>query len=180
MISMKNPTDVAAVIEILLLAILLLCGCKTTKQVQKQPQLRQKDSVRVEYRERTIYVPDTVYFEIPSQTAERTIADSVSHLENDYASSDARINFDGTLTHSLFSKPQIMPVPTEKKIECRDSIVYRDKIVKQTETVTKQVEHKKTWWEQTQIYGFWAAVIFIAVIYRKEIFDAVVRLIKKK
>ncbi len=164
-------------IIIIAAAALLLEGCCTCKNLPTiQVREQERDSVRMEYRERTVYVPDTVFVEIPAQTAERTTADSVSHLENDYASSDARLNFDGTLTHTLNSKPQIKPVPTERQIEYRDSIVYRDRVVKEKETVTEYVEHKQSWWEQTQIYGFWAALILVAVIYRKKIFQAVVRL----
>lgn len=162
-------------------AALLLEGCCTcrhaaTTQIVEQ----QQDSVRVEYRERTVLVPDTVFVEIPAQTAERTTADSVSHLENDYAGSDARVNTDGTLTHTLYTKPQQKPVASEKIIEYRDSIVYRDRWRTRENTVTEFVEHKRSWWEQTQIYGFWAAIIIFAIIYRKKLFQAVVRLFLRK
>lgn len=166
---------------ILLMAVaLLMVGCRTSKNISTQEQEYKRDSVRIEYRERTVLVPDTVYFEIPRQTAERTIADSVSHLENDYASSDARLNSDGTLTHTLNSKPQLKPVPTERKIEYRDSIIYKDRWRDKKQTVTEYVEHKLSWWEQTQIYGFWAAIAIVAIIYRKKIFQTVVRLFLKK
>jgi hypothetical protein len=165
---------------IIILAALFLCGCRTTRQIPTQTEELKKDSVRVEYRERTVFVPDTVYLEIPLQTAERTTADSVSHLENDYASSDARINLDGTLFHTLATKTQSKPVPTERRIEYRDSIVYRDKAVTRNNTVTEYVERSMTWWEQAQIYGFWAALILLAVVYRRKIFNAAIRLILGK
>ena len=157
-----------------------LAGCRSSKSLTTQSQEYRRDSVRVEYRERTVFIPDTVYFEIPRQMAERTIADSVSHLENDYASSDARLNSDGTLTHTLNSKQQLKPVPTERKIEYRDSIIYKDRWMDKKQTVTEYVEHKLSWWEQTQIYGFWAVIAIVAIIYRKKIFQAVVRLFLKK
>lgn len=159
-------------------AAILLVSCGSSKHLTTQE--RQRDSVRVEYRQRTVFVPDTVFVEIPAQKAERTTKDSTSYLENDYASTDARINTDGTLTHTLQSKQQIKPVPTEKRIEYRDSIVYRDRWRTRTNTVTKYVEHKRTWWEQTQIYGFWAAITVVAIAYRKKIFKTVVRLFLKK
>lgn len=167
-------------IIILTAAVLLLGGCCTCRKAATQVVEQRHDSTRIKYRERTVYVPDTVFVEIPKQTAERTTADSVSHLENDYASTDARINTDGTLTHTLQSKPQIKPVPAEKRIEYRDSIVYRDRWRTRKNTVTEYVEHKRSWWEQTQIYGFWAAIIIFAITYRKKIFQAVVRLFLKK
>lgn len=159
-------------------AAILLVSCGSSKLLTTQE--RQRDSVRVEYRQRTIFVPDTVFVEIPAQKAERTTKDSTSHLENDYASSDARLNSDGTLTHTLHSKPQAKPVPIKRPVEYRDSIVYKERINNKNNTVTEYVEHKRSWWEQTQIYGFWAAIIVIAITYRKKIFQTVVRLFLKK
>lgn len=129
----------------------------------------QQDSVRIEFRERIVYVPDTVFIEIPAQTAERTTSDSTSHLENDYAESDARINPDGTLFHSLNTKPQVKPVPTERPIEYRDSVVYRYRIKKETVTETEYIEKNLSWWEKTQIYGFYILIVLLVVLYRKPI-----------
>lgn len=157
-----------------------LAGCRSSKSLVTHSQEYRRDSVRVEYRERTVFVPDTIYFEIPRQIAERTAADSLSHLENDYASSDARLNSDGTLTHTLNSKPQLKPVPTKRRVEYRDSVIYKDRWRDKKQTVTEYIEHKLSWWEQTQIYGFWAAIAIVAIIYRKKIFQTVVRLFLKK
>ena len=162
------------------MVIFTLISCRSSKSLITQTQEYKRDSVRVEYRERTVFVPDTVFVEIPVQKAERTTKDSISHLENDYAVTDARINSDGTLTHTLNSKPQVKPVPIKRPIEYRDSIVYKDKAISKNNTITKYVAHKLSWWEQTQIYGFWAAIIVVAIIYRKKIFQTVVRLFLKK
>lgn len=159
-------------------ATIFLISCGSSKHLTTQE--RQRDSVRVEYRQRTVFVPDTVFVEIPAQKAERTTKDSTSHLENDYASSDARVNADGTLTHTLHSKPQAKPIPIKRPIEYRDSIVYKEKIINKNNTVTKYVKHKRSWWEQTQIYGFWAAIAIVAIIYRKKIFQTLVRHFLKK
>lgn len=161
----------------------LLTGCGTTKVATSSDIREEKnDSVRIEYRERTILVPDTVFVEIPAQTAERTTPDSLSHLENDFAESNARINQDGSLFHDLKTKPQAKPVPTQKEIQYRDSIVYKDRIVKVrvTETKTVEVEKKLNWFQKTQIYGFWALLLLLAIIYRKQIFGAILRLFLKK
>jgi hypothetical protein len=108
------------------------------------------DSVRVEYRERVTIVPDTVYIEIPLQTAERATRDSTSRLENDYAVSVSRIDSAGVLHHELRTKPQTKAVETERTIEYRDSIVYRDKIVKVTETVEKSAT--PTTWQLVKVF----------------------------
>lgn len=170
----------------IVLTAVLLTACasprKATTSSSTDFSVQRRDSVRIEYRERTVLVPGTVFVEIPAQTAERTTPDSLSHLENDYAESNARINQDGTLFHDLRTKPQAKPVPTKKEVQYRDSIVYKDRIVKLrvTETKTVEVEKKLSWFQKTQIYGFWALLLFLAIIYRKKLFGAIVRRILKK
>lgn len=151
-------------ISLLLLIALLLTACGTPKKLTTT----QQDSTRIEIRETVIYVPDTVFVEIPAQTAERTTQDSTSHLENDYALSDARINPDGSLYHDLKTKPQKKPVPFEKPVEKKGSIIYRTQYIDRE--VTVEVERELSWWEKTQIYGFWGLVIILFIVYRKKIF----------
>ena len=151
-------------ISLLLLIALLLTACGTPKKLTTT----QQDSTRIEIRETVIYVPDTVFVEIPAQTAERTTQDSTSHLENDYALSDARINPDGSLYHDLKTKPQEKPVPIETPVERKDSIIYRTQYIDRE--VTVEVERELSWWEKTQIYGFWGLVVILLIVYRKKIF----------
>lgn len=151
-------------ISLLLLIALLLTACGTPKKLTTT----QQDSTRIEIRGTVIYVPDTVFVEIPAQTAERTTQDSTSHLENDYALSDARINPDGSLYHDLKTKPQEKPVPIEKPVERKDSIIYRTQYIDRE--VTVEVERELSWWEKTQIYGFWGLVVILLIVYRKKIF----------
>lgn len=151
-------------ISLLLLIALLLTACGTPKKLTTT----QQDSTRIEIRETVIYVPDTVFVEIPAQTAERTTQDSTSHLENDYALSDARINPDGSLYHDLKTKPQEKLVPIEKPVERKDSIIYRTQYIGRE--VTVEVERELSWWEKTQIYGFWGLVVILLIVYRKKIF----------
>jgi hypothetical protein len=95
-------------------------------------------------------------------------------LENDYAQSDARIEPDGSLFHSLETKPQEKPVPVERPIEYRDSIVYRDREIK----VTVPVERELTWWQQTQMKGFWVAIIVaVVIIFKKRMLNFIRRFI---
>lgn len=99
--------------------ILLLTACCTSRKLTTV----QSDSVRVEVVKTVEYIHDTVTVEIPAQTAERTTRDSSSHLENDFAESDARINSDGTLYHDLRTKPQEKEIPVEVPKERKDSII---------------------------------------------------------
>ena len=133
--------------------------------------IHQQDSVDVRVETRIEYVPDTVFIEIPAQTSERETADSTSHLENDYATSDARINPDGTLYHDLKTKPQKKPVKFEKPVERKDSTIYKTKTVTETEIV--KVPRDLTWWQKTQIYGFWVILFILVIVYRKKILSFV-------
>lgn len=159
----------------------LLTGCAATKKTLATDS-SQLDSVRIEYRERTVFVPDTVFVEIPAQTAERTTPDSISHLENDYSESTAKINQDGSLYHDLKTKPQTKPVPVQKEVQQRDSVrvEYRDRTVTETVVETVEVEKKLSWFQKTQIAGFWTLLVFLMIVYRKKIFGAIVRRILKK
>lgn len=161
------------VIGVIVCALLSSCSCHKNMISEH----KERDSVRVEVRTETVYVTDTTYIEIPAQTAERTTADSVSHLENDYATSDARINVDGTLTHTLATKPQSKPVEFQKPVEHRDSIVYRDKVVTKTDVQIKEVERNLSWWEQTRIYGCYVLAILLVILYRKPIWKFVKKLV---
>ena len=157
----------------MLAAVLLIGGCSPTKHLTTTKQ-QQQDSTRVEIRKEIVYVPDTVYLEIPAQTAERTTRDSTSHLENDYAESDARINSDGSLYHDLKTKPQEIPKEVQTPVERNDSIVYKYRTV--YETVEVEVERELTWWQKTQMYGFWVALLVIAITYRKGIWSIIKRI----
>lgn len=121
-----------------------------------------QDSTRTEYRERIVLVPDTVFLQIPLQSAERTTADSVSHLENEFAVSDARITAEGLLFHSLQTKPQTKPIATEREVITRDSVIYKDRCINATKTV--QVERALTAFQRIQICGFWLLSVIMATI----------------
>lgn len=129
-----------------------------------QPKLLgdyKQDSVRVEVVENVVYVHDTLIHEVPLIKEVQSVRDTISHLSNTYAESWASVRSDGTLSHSLLTRPQRIPIPYKKTEKHRDSIVYRTI----EERVVVEVERNLSWWEQTQIKGFWALLAFIAVIY---------------
>lgn len=130
-----------------------LLGCKSWKQGVTEKE-QKEDSVRIEYREKIVKVPVTVYVEVPVEQKEKMTKDSTSHLETQFAVSDAAmIWIDGVpfLRHSLANKPQ--------KIQKSDSVpvVYKDR----TEWKTRRVYYTKTeirekqlsWWQKTQMYA---------------------------
>lgn len=154
----------------ILAVALLLAGCSPCKHIVANQEQRQ-DSTHTEVVTKTYFVTDTVFVKIPAQTAERTTADSVSQLENDYATSEARINADGTLYHDLKTKPQDIPKEVQTPVERKDSIVYRYRYRDVVKTV--EVERELTWWQKTLMYGFWVAMAallaYICIANRKRI-----------
>lgn len=152
----------------------ILAGCKSTKYV---PVYVQNDSVRTVVKTETVYEKDTAYIEIPRQTAERITKDTISSLENDFATSNAWITSDGTLHHTLATKEQELPFEYDKKIERTDSTSTKQG----TTTIVKTVEKELSWWQQTEIYGFrvLAALLAIGLVwkYRKAIMAFIRKLI---
>lgn len=144
---------------------LLAAACAPCRQLAGS----QQDSIRVETVVRTEYVPDTIFWEVPSESTRQTVRDTVSRLETSLAISEARITSRGELFHSLENKVQTRQIPVKKEIVYRDSLVYRD----QTNTEIVEVERKLSWWQQTQMKGFWVALAVIVLILRKNIFSIV-------
>ena len=142
----------------------LFLSCRTGRQVVV---VEARDSVRVEERVREIKVTDTLFVEVPAQSAERTTTDSTSHLGNDYAVSDARLMIDGSLYHSLETKPRTDTLTQELSVQAKDSIIYREKVIPQVVTVEKELSD----WQKIQIRGFWIFLILTSVyiIIRKKV-----------
>lgn len=151
----------------------LLCSCGAGRHLPVQ--IEQKDSVRVVVREVTKYIRDTMLLEIPAQTTENTTRDTSSHLETDYAESDARIKPDGTLHHTLRNKEQDKPVPVDVPITQKDSIVYRDKYVYETIEVPREF----TSWQKWQMRSFWILLAIVVVyVFRKPLLVLIQRFYK--
>ena len=142
---------------LLLLSLALASACSTVRP------LSTTDSTKVEVRTETVIEKDTVFVELPRVVERVAVQDTTSHLENEFALSDARIS-GGVLKHSLETKPVKMPAVVDKQIVYRDSVVFRDRV--QTQTV--EVEKKLTGWQQAKIRvgGFcFFAVILIGLYY---------------
>ena len=141
----------------------LFSSCRTGRQVVV---VEARDSVRVEERVREIKVTDTLFVEVPMQKESTTVRDSMSHLENDYAISDARIMIDGSLYHSLETKPRIDTLTQELSVQVRDTTIYREKVIPQIVTVEKGLSD----WQKIQIRGFWIFLILTSgyIIIRKK------------
>lgn len=136
---------------LLLLAVASACGAA-------RPLANTADSTRVEVHVEREFIHDTAYVEMPVIIEKVQTLDTTSKLENDYARSEAVVSA-GILKHSLETKPAQLPVPVEKEIVYRDSIVFRDRVV----TEVKEVERQLTLWQQFKMRAGVAAMILTAL-----------------
>lgn len=156
---MKEATKqkIEACVWVVVFALtMFLMGCKTKKVIDKTES---KDSVRIEYREKLVKVPVTVYVEIPAEEKEKFTNDTTSHLETSFAFSDAAIVWiDGVafLNHKLANKPQ--------KIEKTDSVGVKEKtyykIIYRTRYKSKIVEREPSLKDKFSIYLQCMGIVF--------------------
>ena len=162
----ETKISVATTVAIFLFiaTVMLFSSCRTGRQVVV---VEGKDSIRIEERVREIKVTDTLFVEVPMQKESTTVRDSMSHLENDYAISDARIMADGSLYHSLETKTRTDTLTQELSVQAKDSIIYREKVVPKIVPVEKGLSD----WQKIQIRGFWIFLILTSVyiIIRKKV-----------
>lgn len=145
-----KPSQFVTVWVAVLIVLMFTISCCPCRHIATSTA----DSVRVETHTRTEFVRDTLFIEVPVESVSQTVATDFSHLETQFAVSDARIESDGRLFHSLWNKPQNAPVAVETPIIYRDSIVYRDRAVNSI----VEVERPLTAWQRFQMSGFWVLV----------------------
>lgn len=136
-----------AVGAVVILLALLLAGCSPVRTVA----VPVRDSTATAVRTRTIVVTDTQFVTLPPQTVYRVTPDTTSHIETDYAASDAAIR-GGLLHHTLVTRPMPVPVPVQHRETVRDSIVYREREVPVPVPVVVEVEKPLTAWQQAQLW----------------------------
>lgn len=170
---MKNekipPAITAAIFVFIAIVMLLFSSCRTGQQVVV---VEGKDSIRIEERIREIKITDTLFVEVPIQKESTTVRDSSSHLENDYAVSDARIMADGSLYHSLETKARTDTLSKELSVQAKDSIIYRYKL--NTKVVT--VEKPMGWFTQMRL---WLGNVMLVLIAGATIWSAARLFLKK-
>ena len=110
---------------ILFIVMFLMMGCSICHRVQYVPVATKTDSVIIE---KIVERVDSVYFPVPSESSEVVREDS-SHLETSVAISDAKIDSNGVLHHTL----------QNKNTSLKKEIVYRDKIIEKKVEVEKEV-----------------------------------------
>ena len=143
----------ATLLAFVLLAILgqLFVGCSP----RITPPAEIRDSVRVEIRERVVH--DTAYVDVPLIKEVNVTRDTSSHLENEYAMSDASIS-NGTLRHSLETRPHKIAAPVT--ITVHDTLT----VEKKAETIIKEVNTLTKWQGFQIILGRVLGGLFLLII----------------
>ncbi len=128
-------------------AACILNGCRTQKVIERTES---HDSLFTERVESIVYVQVPVEFEIPVQTASIVTMDSTSHLETDFAISDAKLSWhDGLpyLFHSLENKPQ--KINKDVTVPVRHIRLKYYKTVYRTRYREKFIEKQLTLYQRT-------------------------------
>ena len=163
---------------VFILMSFLLISCGATKNIPP-PNPSVKDSLRVITKIETVFIKDTVLVPVPSQEVRNNTNESSSHLETDFAESDASVDSDGILHHTLRNKDVDVPVATETPVHNKDSIVFSDREVEVPVPyqVDVEVPRELSWFQKTQMIGFWIALVYLVFKYRKNVLAFILRLI---
>lgn len=137
-----------------------LHSCGTVRTISENTDTSDTTTVSVSVKE--IYVEDTAYVEMPPVFIEKEVKDTISRIERENVSTVAKVGKDGTLYHSLEIKQTTVPIPFLKPVIKRDSATTTRNVQKLTQVV--KVPRDLTWFQQTQMYGFWILLAFIAII----------------
>lgn len=161
--------------------VLLFVGCCPCRKVVNTSTGSENDSTFVEHHKETItvYVHDTTWVQLKDEQKKTTTRDTTSHLENSYAVSDAAILADGSLFHSLSSKPVSIPVEYDRP-ETTTTETHQEYHGHQAETIKTaiiEVERSYTWWDKTRFYTLYvilgALVLYLCIKYKSIIINLI-------
>lgn len=145
---------VCATVILTLIVFLMLTGCRSLKTGVSE-KTDTSDSVRIEYIERVVKVPVTVYVEVPVESKERLSPDSTSHLETSFAVSDASMIWIGGvafLRHSLTNKSRRIAKTDSVPVTEKERTLWRTRRVTYTKTEIREKQLSR--WDQLKVdYG---------------------------
>lgn len=156
-------------------AAVACCPCRKIGATASVDIEHVRDSVYVQHVDTLRVVErDTLYLAPINQWHNSVIlTSSYSFLENEYCTSRASIDSMGILTHTLDTRDSAtLPVRIREVYKLVvDSVTTSNEATAQsasTTTIERRVKHI-TWWQRTQIVGFWLLAAAIVVKYRKVI-----------
>lgn len=136
-----------------------LTGC-AARRIVEAPIAHRSDSTAIHVRYSLEYRPILVELHIPDIRETRSVRDTTSTLENDYAESTATVS-GGVLTHSLNTKPHTESVEVNVPHERTDSVIY----IYQDVVKIKEVEKPLSWWQNTQIIVGRVMIIALIILF---------------
>ena len=134
----KSEVMQAILAAVIIIAFFVVCNIFSSCSPRIYPPASSEHSTDTVIRERVIR--DSVYFQVPVEVEKNVTRDTLSHLENTYAESDAVV-CGGLLHHTLASKPQKIYVPYTV-VEHDTTIVTKD-----AETIIKEVPAQLSNWQ---------------------------------
>lgn len=120
------------------------------------------DSVRVEVRERIVKVRDSVEVYLPDERVDNITSDTTSRIETSAAVSTATVS-NGKLHHALRHKQQPIGVKVDMEFTVED--ITKEHLTTIREIV--EVPRELTWWQQTQMRGFWVLLAAVGLFVSK-------------
>lgn len=138
-------------VQFILLLGLALCvaSCRT----QREPIIETRTEVQYETKYVERLVRDTLWVDVPAETATNVTPADSSHIETNLAASDAWVDPQGLLHHTLNNKAQSVPVPYQRPQ------VDVEKTTKTTEAETIKepvyIEKPLTAWQTFRLEAFW-------------------------
>lgn len=165
--------------------LLLFASCHSSRQaILTEPVvLNNKDSIKETTVVKTIYVPVTVEVPIPQQSESIVTAADTSRVETDIAVSEAWINEDGTLYHSIENKPVTYTAETYVPQTTTDHNIeaIKTKEIPVPQPYAVEVERKLTLMEQIKLSSWWLLLIIslfsISYIFRNPLYKLVRKII---
>lgn len=168
-----------------LLTLLLLSACRTAKPSEPSPViLTNSDSIRIEYVERVRIDTVTVEIPVPIESSKQIVRDSTSHLETSLAFSDAWINADGSLGHSIKNKDSHIkadvPVPVKDTQTNKSTESIREVPVPFPVEKKIYVETPLSAWQKFRMHSFWFLTVALTAsliyIFRRPLLRLLCRL----
>lgn len=150
----------------------LFVGC--SPKLTENNRVEYRDSIHTVIKERL--VKDTVAVEIPVEVEKIVTRDTVSHLENKFARSDAAV-VDGLLYHSLESKAQI--IYKEVLIPVKDTTTFHGSEHHEMTTITQtEYVNRLKLWQKVCIWAFLPLLLVVCFTYRKQLVPIIQKIIK--
>ena len=166
----------------LLAVIFSSCHSSKTSFPSEPVVITNTDSIRIEYIETLRIDTVTVEIPLPAESSSQIVRDSTSHLETSLAISDAWLNPDGSLGHSIQNKPESLKsdIPVAVKDTHSNNSAIKTKEIPVPYPVEKKVEKELSAWQKFRLNSFWVLLVCLIAslvyIFRKPLLCIMCRL----